>query len=272
MRRSSKLGFARSSWSSKFEVTVRIRRRRSGRWLRETWRANRRQAAKDAWRLHVVTLAVIVGCGAGIVLADGFSDLILAAVIGSLLTIEAVFWTLGGHVDQLRLIRGIWGEESTEDELDKLKRAERGWEVEHDIPGKKGNWDHVVVSRAGIFAIESKWTSWPASVESNVLRLGNVPYRASLFSHAAAELHDAVAVSTERVPWVTAVVVIWGRFDQGLVELDHVAFVSGGRLVEWLLGQPPRLNEQRAEATAKAVRDFAKAAIADEKARSRGKV
>ena len=141
----------------------------------------------QAWRLNVLSAGLLVGCVLGIIFTDG-SDAIWGAIIGSVLTVHAIIWTLGGHVDQLPLLRGIWGEESTEDELEKLVRLDPTWMVEHDIPSERGNWDHVVVGRAGVFALESKWTSRPAIVAGNELRLGNVPHPARWFSGAAADL------------------------------------------------------------------------------------
>jgi hypothetical protein len=217
--------------------------------------------------LNVLSAALLVGCIAGIVFTEGFGELLFAAVIGAVVTMHAVVWTLGGHVDQLPLMRGIWGEEFTEDALDELERLDDGWSVEHDIPSGKGNWDHVVVARAGVFAIETKWISGSAVVEANALRLGKVPYPAKWFSGAAADLHDAVAASGENMPWVRAVVVIWGQFDQGVVELAHVTFVRGAGLVEWLRSRPTRLSQERADKIAAALHEFATAATAAEQVR-----
>jgi len=69
---------------------------------------------------------------------------------------EVFVWNLGGDVRHLPWVQGAWGEQDTEDELRKLGP---GWHLEHDIPRERGNCDHVAVRRAGMFAIETKWTS-----------------------------------------------------------------------------------------------------------------
>jgi hypothetical protein len=234
---------------------VRLKRHRAGRSARETWRANRRRAIKRAWRLNLLSAALLAGCVVGIMFSEGFAELVWAGVIGCVLTTHGFMWTLGGHVDQLRWMRGSWGEEATEDELERLGPA---WHIEHDIPRTRGNWDHVAVSHAGVFALESKWTSAAAVVSGDELRLGRVPYSAGTFRGAAVDLRNTLAAANAQAPWVTAVVVIWGKFEQGVVEGDRVTFVAGARLAEWLREQPPRLSESRAESLAAAIREIAR--------------
>ena len=74
-----------------------------------------------------------------------------------------------------------------------------------------GNWDHVAVSRAGVFMIETKSSTVPATVSDDALRFGRrVAYPAGSFRGAAVDLRDALHRWTGQPPWVTAVVVIWG--------------------------------------------------------------
>ncbi len=223
---------------------MRLRRRRAGRSGKQIWRANRRRAFRDAWRLNLFSLALIVGCAIAISYYEGFGELIFAAIIGAMLAIHAFVWTLGGHVGALRWIQGLWGEEATEEELEKLGA---GWEVEHDIPRVRGNWDHVAVSRAGVFAIETKWTSSSAAVRGDELRFGRVTYSGASFRGAAVDLKEELEAAVGQASWVSSVVVIWGRFEQGFVDGDRVTYVSGERLADWLRGQPPRLSESRAK-------------------------
>lgn len=86
---------------------------------------------------------------------------------------DLLFWTismfiLGGVVwsvrhalkimDELRAIKaGLEGELATAQLLSPL--LAEGWKLFHDIPGKRGNIDHVMVGPNGIFAIESKYRS-----------------------------------------------------------------------------------------------------------------
>jgi len=61
------------------------------------------------------------------------------------------------HVQNLK--RGRDGERDVAEILDNLKSC--GAQVLHDIPGDKGNVDHVVISTRGIFVIETKSWSKP---------------------------------------------------------------------------------------------------------------
>jgi hypothetical protein len=61
-----------------------------------------------------------------------------------------------------RLKKGRDGEREVAEILDELTRS--GAQVLHDIPGKEGNVDHVVICRRGIFVVETKAWSKPANV------------------------------------------------------------------------------------------------------------
>lgn len=130
--------------------------------------------------------------------------------------------------------------------------------MEHDVSRTWGNWDHIVVGRAGVFAIETKWTSTAATVEGDMLRFGRITYSGKSFRGAAKDLRDALASVTGVAPWVDSVVVIWGEFEQGFVQGDRVTFISGPKLADWLQGQEKmRYSEARSEELAKAVRTLA---------------
>jgi len=69
------------------------------------------------------------------------------------------------RVRSLRLGRD--GEKIVGQHLEELR--EKGYSVLHDIVGKDFNVDHVVISPNGIFAIETKTLSKPASRNANVV-------------------------------------------------------------------------------------------------------
>jgi hypothetical protein len=52
---------------------------------------------------------------------------------------------------------GMRGEMATAQSLDRLRS--QGCEVFHDVPGDRGNIDHVVVTPNAVFAVETKWRS-----------------------------------------------------------------------------------------------------------------
>lgn len=54
-------------------------------------------------------------------------------------------------------LNGMRGEMATAQELDRLRV--KGCEVFHDLPGDKGNIDHVIVAPNAVFAVETKWRS-----------------------------------------------------------------------------------------------------------------
>jgi len=235
---------------------MRLRRRHAGRSAIAIWRAKRREAFRQAWRLNVLSLGMLLVGVLFIVYADGLGELIWAGVIGALLMAHTFIWLLGGHVSQLSWIQGVWGEQQTEEELEKLGQ---GWFVEHDIRCSRGNWGHVAVSRAGVFMIETKWTTRAASVDGDTLRVGRrVDYPAGGFRGAAVELRDTLETRTGRAPWVNALVVVWGEFAHECVEGDRVRFIRGNRLADWLQKQPIKLGEQRAAELEEAVRTLAK--------------
>ena len=64
------------------------------------------------------------------------------------------------HVRNLK--KGRDGERDVAEILDDLKR--HGAQVLHDIPGEKGNVDHVVICTRGIFVVETKAWSKPDNV------------------------------------------------------------------------------------------------------------
>jgi hypothetical protein len=57
---------------------------------------------------------------------------------------------------------------------------------------------------------------------------------ASRVRGASAELSARLREETGRRAWVDGVVAIWGRFEQEIVEHEHVAYVAGSRLADWL--------------------------------------
>ena len=60
------------------------------------------------------------------------------------------------------LKKGRDGERDVAEILDELKR--QGANVLHDIPGERGNIDHVVICSHGIFVVETKAWSKPANI------------------------------------------------------------------------------------------------------------
>ena len=91
-------------------------------------------------------------------------------------TVVALLIFIGFFIYQIRKLARIFneavnvrlgfeGERATGQELMMLMR-DGAW-VFHDLPYKYGNIDHIVIARGGVFAVETKAVSKPASKTSN---------------------------------------------------------------------------------------------------------
>jgi hypothetical protein len=121
-----------------------------------------------------------------------------------------VLWS-AGDVRALPYVWGALGEQQTAGVLAQLGNH---WLCLHDITRARGNWDHICVGPAGVFAIESKTVGGQAVVTNDSLRCGRLLYRGAEFRHAAGELKEEIGRQGIPSPYVQAVVVIWGNFPQ----------------------------------------------------------
>lgn len=86
---------------------------------------------------------------------------LILLTLGALLEAFCLFKATKKFNQVIRLHQGVEAEIATGQELSLLMR-DGAW-VFHDIPYQYGNIDHVIVSRGGIFAIETKGYSKPES-------------------------------------------------------------------------------------------------------------
>jgi hypothetical protein len=144
---------------------------------------------------------------------------------------------------------GAEGEQKTEKALMPLERGR--WLVVHDIECCRGNYDHIVVSAAGVFLLETK------NLQGIVHIRGGKPYLRrrsdpeadkacswirSAALGGAAELKTEIERRTGHRQWVQAIVVLWSEFAEGLHEDEKCAFLHGSRLHEWLSSRPDVLD------------------------------
>jgi hypothetical protein len=155
---------------------------------------------------------------------------------------------------------GAEGERKTARALSDLQPSE--WSVVHDVQCRRGNYDHIIVGRAGVFLLDSKNPQGVVHMQDGVPHLrrpsdpeADSPCRSMRVGAlaGAASLHEDLKLLTGRREWVQAVVVLWSEFDEGVYEGEKCALVQGRRLCEWISSRPTVLDEETAAALAAAV-------------------
>jgi hypothetical protein len=221
-----------------------VRRRkkpRAGRAALAEFRRRRRTTIRREWRDWTMLAGLIVVFVVGVILLDGWLQVAWAVVLGMLLTALFVGWLIGGDVTSLTWVRGAVGEQRTEEVLLELPDE---WRVFHDVPDGWGNWDHIAIGPAGVFAIDTKSYSSPAVVENDTLRSGRIRTPGSAFRGSAVRLKERLERDTGIATWVQAVVAIWGEFPERVVEEKQVVYLEAGRLCEWLEASVGRLDSE----------------------------
>jgi hypothetical protein len=193
------------------------------------FRKARRDVVRRGWREWAATVALLGGVLALVAVTEGVPQLLLAATSGFLAAILMAGWLIG----DVRALPYRWGAQGERQTAELLEQLDPTWSVEHDVPSKRGNWDHVLTGPAGTFMVDSKTLSRPAKVVGDALVCGRSRWSGVSFRAAAAELSRALAQEGRR-PFVRAVVVIWGDFPQRHVEGDRITFIEAKQLVPWL--------------------------------------
>jgi hypothetical protein len=130
--------------------------------------------------------------------------------------------------------RGAEGERDTSDELRKLRSS--GWHVIDDVRFERWNVDHVLVGPAGVFAIETKWTSTPEQARR---RRGRHTEYVRQARSGAREIRLVLKSKLHRTYDVRPAVAVWGP---GRPRLAHPASID-----EVLLIDGPELRRHFAE-------------------------
>ena len=165
-----------------------------------------------------------------------------------------VMYSLGGHISAYWWRLGAEGERETAKQIEKLGPD---WHCEHDLEHQYGNYDHVLVGPPGVFLLDSKFLHGVSAAAKDALRSGRVTYPGASFRAGA----KTVKVGLERRlgfrgPWVQSVVVVWGDFPQRHHEEEHVVYLVGEDLVDWLTSMPERANAPQRAAYATALREL----------------
>lgn len=130
------------------------------------------------------------------------------------------------------LMMGDEGERWTAAELRRLRR--HGWRVvNHAHLWKGADVDHLVVGPGGLFAVQTKWSATPWTLDVSDPRLSAALVKA----HEEARRLRLWAPVREAGTPVTSVIVVWGRARPEEVEspivLDGVTVVRGVHLRRW---------------------------------------
>ena len=160
--------------------------------------------------------------------------------------------------------RGAEGERRTAKALRPL--VKHGWTAVHDLPGRYGNRDHVVVGPPGVFLLDTKNVRGVAGVEDGILTVrrpedDGATYQysrlASAITGASAGLREELASRTQ-VPrlWVHPVVVVWPVFEGEPQTVGRVTYVGGNQVADWLTGLEAELTSEHLAGLSEAVRQL----------------
>jgi Nuclease-related domain len=163
---------------------------------------------------------------------------------------------------------GADGERKTAKALQTLEGD--GWSIVHDVQARYGNYDHIVVGRAGVFLLDTKNLNGTVEIREGVPYLHRrddaeahtrcVQIRSRTLA-GAANLKEEIQRRTGTRLWVQAVVVFWAEFSDGLYEDDQCVFIHGSRLSDWIDERPGKMTDQVTRDVAAAVEDIAAQAL-----------
>lgn len=229
----------------------------AGRGAREKYREIHAHWQKRVFRrprLIYVALAtplLAIACIAHASVWIWLASISLSTILGAFM---AIVESPPAHIENWRT--GFEGERRTARALAPLRRC--GCALLHDLPDRRipgqtrnGNIDHVVISPAGVFLLDSKWLCGEASIDQGATV--HVQMRdddednydltklAGAMRGRAFRLREDIVQETG-VRFVQPVVVFWNRFEAKLVISEKVVFVHGDHLSAWLREQRPHMT------------------------------
>jgi len=144
-----------------------------------------------------------------------------------------------------------WGDgaEAERDTARRLAHLPQGeWHVWHDLGGKYGNVDHLVIGPAGVFALDTKaWWGQTLTFENRqpVLTARHQPERGNRWAKVPSAAGASAAAQSRALRAlvgasirVTPVVVAWADTERMATETGGVTYVRGEAVDQWLLGLP----------------------------------
>lgn len=210
-----------------------------------------RQRLRRDFRAFLRTnVRIVVGLAVGAATLVAFEALIFHGVVlgfiaGVVLTllVSAFFLTFLMHGSGFYRLAGAWGEEFTRDELKKGVRRKDVWSVVNGVRVGDQDIDHLVITPAGIYALDSKWHF---RYDVDYLRLDVAK------AQRAASKARSILISLKQRRDVTPVVVVAGPGRKPLVDepvrLDDVQVIAIDSLAQWLHDRGTgRLSQDDAE-------------------------
>jgi hypothetical protein len=230
----------------------------AGSGARSKYRAISKQWRKRVFRRPWLVYAGLVGpiVIAAFVERDNLLVLAIGVTLGGLLGgVMAIMESPPANVERWR--SGYEGEQRTARVLAPLRRE--GYALLHDLADRraagrdyKGNVDHVIVSAAGVFLLDSKWLGGEASISGDTVHVKrydddedsyDLKWSAQGVRAQAARLQRSIEEETS-VRFVKAVMVFWNKFDAEVIEGQRIVFVHGDRLLTWLEEQPQAMSSE----------------------------
>ena len=209
-------------------------------------------STRQSRRGESACLVLAVFRAATIAVADGLAQVFAAGVLGALLTLAIVGWKVGGHVTSL-----VWlwvGKQKTEAVL---RQLDDDWSCEHDIPHRRGMWDHVLVGPSGVYMLESKDLAGPADVTADALCSGRWKRSAGSIAARQSRSRTSSPTSACRRPTCSPSSSCGASSPQRRWEECGVAYVQGAELLESLQQRPRTLRTDPVGALRSAVRELA---------------
>ncbi len=191
----------------------------------------------------------------------------LAAMVATAL----LLWKTRDTRRRLECLRqGRDGERAVAEFLDELKRD--GARVLHDIPDDRGNVDHVVICRQGVFAIETKaWSKpdhvWSLEFDGERVHVAGRPPNAEPIMQCRAEVssvRNLLRDSTSKMFPVRGVVVFpeWFVRRTERARESDIWVLNPKELAGWIRQDAPLLSDTEVEMAAFHLRQYVKSVAA----------
>lgn len=167
--------------------------------------------------------------------------------------VQRLFWL------QRRAAQGARGEERVGAALDTLQA--KGWHVFHDLPlASVGNIDHLLVSAAGVFIVETKSHLGQITVQGGQLLRNGKPLEKDFLRQAKVQSTALSQILHQRLrqTYYVQPIVCFSQASMQVPDsrVEHVWVLPLAWLLAELEKQPPRLSPTQAHQVASVIRQL----------------